>query len=139
MMDFCIGKEFNVLNDEGITGFKLSTSTSAGGGFKFPWFVLEIIKKKNQCPIDLDDLNFGCVDKKRVEEILNAYLREKNSYKARSVAANKLGAYNWIGIKMIDLIAEMNKAGVTNSEFITIKKVMFRALNYLREDKNGNK
>jgi hypothetical protein len=136
MMDFCIGKEFNVLNDEGITGFKLSTSTSAGGGFKFPWFVLEIIKKKNQCPIDLDDLNFGCIDKEKVEEILNIYLKEKNFYKARKKAVEGLGRYGWAGSAVLNLMDELDFANITTDEFIIVKKLLGRIF---KEIKNGNK
>jgi hypothetical protein len=132
-MDSFIGKEFEVFEDDGVFGFSIEVGVSE---YNFPWFVLEIIKKKNQCPIDLDDLNFGCVDKKRVEEILNIYLKEKNFYKARQKAVEGLGRYGWAGSAVLNLMDELDFANITTDEFIIVKKLLGRIF---KEIKNGNK
>jgi hypothetical protein len=132
-MDSFIGKEFEVFEDDGVFGFSIEVGVSE---YNFPWFVLEIIKKKNQCPIDLDDLNFGCIDKEKVEEILNIYLKEKNFYKARKKAVEGLGRYGWAGSAVLNLMDELDFANITTDEFIIVKKLLGRIF---KEIKNGNK
>jgi len=128
MMDFCIGKEFNVLNDEGITGFKLSTSTSAGGGFSFPWFVLEIIKKKNQCPIDLDDLDFGCVDKELIKQYLLPFITEDKICGTYP----KLNAYSPLFKQALLFIKEIESCGdeIKEIHFDSIIQTICRVYQY---------
>jgi hypothetical protein len=47
--------------------------------------------------------------------------------------------YGAVGADAIQLIKNMTDADITNKEFDTIKEVVVRLLNYLREAKNENK
>jgi hypothetical protein len=99
-MDSFIGKEFEVFEDDGVFGFSIEVGVSE---YNFPWFVLEIIKKKNQCPIDLDDLDFGCVDKELIKQYLLPFITEDKICGTYP----KLNAYSSIFKQALLLIKEL--------------------------------
>jgi hypothetical protein len=136
-MDSFIGKEFEVFEDDGVFGFSIEVGVSE---YNFPWFVLEITRKKDQCPINIDDLYFGYVNKERVKKILTKALVDKDFDGAVvSCLACLDDGYDAVGADAIQLIKNMTDADITNKEFDTIKEVVVRLLNYLREAKNENK
>jgi len=71
-MDDYVGHTFTVTADYDSVGFGLTE-----GPFTFPWFVLELIEKKQENPIKID-FDTGCLDREVVEQAANSIANKKS-------------------------------------------------------------
>lgn len=120
-MDRCVGQLFTVVQDGGEDGFKLNTISILESDFYFPWFVLEITKKKNQYPVELDDLDLECVSRDdlrgALSEAINNDLFNGNKY---------LEDYGPLFNTGGSLIREMEEADLSEQEVETVLEIIRR-------------
>lgn len=76
-MNNLIGSIYTVEGDLGAIGFNIKYNYNC---YTVPWFILEVVEKKKDCPINIDDLDFGCLnkDKEVIENVIHEYLINGN-------------------------------------------------------------